>query len=75
MEELVRYIAKNLVEEPDAVELDVRERGKKVKIRLSVARDDMGRVIGKNGRIANAMRKLARVAAQRRGQYVDVEIR
>lgn len=75
MDELVRYIAENLVENPDEVELDVEERGKKVKIQLSVASDDMGRVIGKNGRIANAIRKLARVAARRRDKYVNVEIR
>lgn len=75
MDELVRYIAENLVENPDEVELDVEERGKKVKIRLSVASDDMGRVIGKNGRIANAIRKLTRVAARRQDKYVNVEIR
>lgn len=75
MEELVRFVAQNLVEEPEAVEIEVEERGRKVKIQLSVASDDMGRVIGKNGRIANAMRKLTRVAARRQDKYVNVEIR
>jgi predicted RNA-binding protein YlqC (UPF0109 family) len=60
--ELVEYIARSLVEEPDAVA--VKEiRGSNVTVlELHVAREDMGRVIGKDGRVANAIRTLLRVA-------------
>ncbi|HBY92525.1 MAG: KH domain-containing protein [Ardenticatenaceae bacterium] len=75
MDDLVRYIAENLVEDPGAVHVDVRERGRMVELRLRVAREDMGRVIGKGGRIANAMRSLVRVAALKQGQRVNLEIR
>lgn len=75
MDDLVRYIAQNLVEDPDAVRIDVHERGRMVELRLRVARDDMGRVIGKGGRIANAMRSLVRVAALKQGKRVNLEIR
>lgn len=75
MDDLVQYIAENLVEDPSAVRVDVRSRGRMVELRLRVARDDMGRVIGKGGRIANAMRSLVRVAALKQGQRVNLEIR
>ncbi len=62
--ELVEYIAKSLVEEPEAV--SVKEiRGSNVTVlELHVAREDMGRVIGKDGRVANALRMLLRVASR-----------
>lgn len=75
MEELVRYIAENLVETPGEVQVEERGRGRTVEVRLKVAREDMGRVIGKGGRIANAMRSLVRVAALKRGQRANLEIR
>ena len=76
MKELVEYLTKNLVEEPDAVLVDEKERGRGiVDMRLHVAREDMGRVIGRNGRVANAIRNLVRVAAARQGKKVNLEIR
>jgi uncharacterized protein len=62
--DLVEYIAKSLVEQPDAV--SVKEiRGSSVTVlELHVAREDMGRVIGKDGRVANALRTLLRVATR-----------
>jgi predicted RNA-binding protein YlqC (UPF0109 family) len=76
MRELVEYLTKNLVDEPDAVQIDEKERGRGiVDLRLIVARDDMGRVIGRNGRVANAIRNLVRVAAARQGKKVNLEIR
>ncbi len=59
-EELVQYIAENLVNNPDQVQLSRRDSGRTVVLELSVASDDMGRVIGRSGRVANAIRSLLR---------------
>jgi predicted RNA-binding protein YlqC (UPF0109 family) len=75
MEDLVRYLAEHLVDNREAVEVEERVRGRMVEVRLKVAREDMGRVIGKGGRIANAMRSLVRVAALKHGQRANLEIR
>jgi predicted RNA-binding protein YlqC (UPF0109 family) len=74
MKELTEYIARSLVEHPD--EVDVREyrRGGHVTLELQVAKDDMGRVIGKGGRVANAIRNLLRVAADREGLQVTLDV-
>jgi predicted RNA-binding protein YlqC (UPF0109 family) len=71
---LVEYIAKNLVENPNQVSVNVIESSSSLTLELSVAPDDMGRVIGKSGRIANAIRTLVRVAAAREGKRVNLEI-
>lgn len=76
MKELVSYIAENLVDHPEAVRVEERERGRNnVELRLNVEREDMGRVIGKGGRVANALRSLVRVAATKQGKRVNLEIR
>ena len=76
MKELVEYLTKNLVDNPDAVAVEEKERGRGiVDLRLTVAREDMGRVIGRNGRVANAIRNMARVAAAKQGKKVNLEIR
>ena len=59
-EGLVRYIAENLVNNPDQVHIKRKETGRTVVLELSVASDDMGRVIGRNGRVANSIRALLR---------------
>jgi len=59
-EALVRYLAQNLVDNPDDVVIEKREAGRTLILELRVAPDDMGRVIGRNGRVANAMRSLLR---------------
>ncbi len=59
-EELVQYIAENLVKHPEQVNLSRRESGRTVVLELSVASEDMGRVIGRSGRVANAIRALLR---------------
>lgn len=74
MQDLVEYIAKSLVEDPSEVAVDVIERGNTTQLELSVAQDDMGRVIGKNGRVANAMRTLVRVLAAKQGRRVTLDI-
>ncbi len=71
---LVEYIAKSLVEDPSQVKVDVIESANSITLELRVAQGDMGRVIGKSGRIANAIRTLVRVAAMREGKRVNLEI-
>jgi predicted RNA-binding protein YlqC (UPF0109 family) len=67
MKELVEYIARAIVDEPDQVQVREEEDGDSVVYYLHVAEPDMGKVIGKQGRIANAIRALLKVAAVREG--------
>ena len=73
MKDLIDYIAKLLVEHPEQVEVREFGGGDRVRLELTVARDDMGRVIGKGGRVANAIRTLARAAGEEEGLQADVE--
>jgi predicted RNA-binding protein YlqC (UPF0109 family) len=63
----------SLVDEPDAVQIDPIEKADRVRLEVRVGPDDMGRVIGKRGRVANAIRTVVRAAAVRDGVNVDVE--
>ena len=74
MKPLTEYIAKSLVDHPDQVAVDEIRHGNRVTLELSVAKDDMGRVIGKGGRVANAIRTLLRVAADREGCQVTLDV-
>ena len=74
MKELVEFIAKSLVEHPDQVVVRESQTGKRVHLELSVAKEDMGRVIGKNGRVANSVRALLRVAAEREGKQASLDV-
>jgi predicted RNA-binding protein YlqC (UPF0109 family) len=74
MKELIEYIAKSLVDDPSQVEVTEIEGKTSVILELRVAPEDMGRVIGKNGRVANAMRTLLRVIAAKQGKRVTLEI-
>lgn len=74
MKELIEYIARSLVEDPTQVDVQQERLGGKVRLELSVAKEDMGRVIGKNGRVANAMRVLLRVAAAREGKQANLDV-
>ncbi len=67
MKELIEYIAKAIVDNPDEVSVREEEEGDTLVYFLEVAEPDMGKVIGKQGRIANAMRALLKVAAARQG--------
>src|SRR4029077_21270381 len=72
--ELVEYVAKSLVDDPDAVKVEVvRDQGGTV-IELHVAEDDMGKVIGRNGSVAKALRTLLKVTAARDGEPISLEI-
>ncbi len=74
MKELIEYMAKSLVNNPDAVVVrEIEGTGASI-YELSVAPEDMGRVIGKQGRVANAMRTLLRVAAVKDGRHATLEI-
>lgn len=72
--EFVEYIAKSLVEDPSQVQVDMVESAGGVNLELHVASNDMGRVIGKGGRVANAIRTLVRVAAVRQGKRATLEV-
>lgn len=74
MKELVEYIAKSLVDDPSQVRVTEIEGATSVILELTVAPEDMGRVIGRNGRVANAMRTLLRVIAAKQGKRVTLEI-
>jgi predicted RNA-binding protein YlqC (UPF0109 family) len=74
LKDLIDYIARSLVDDPTQVYIQQRGQGQSVHLELEVAKEDMGRVIGKNGRVANAMRTLLRVAAAREGKRVSLDI-
>jgi len=74
LKDLIEYIAKSLVDDPTQVHLTQRGKGQSVHFELEVAKGDMGRVIGKSGRVANAIRTLLRVAAAREGKRVSLDI-
>ena len=74
MGEVVEYLAKALVDKPDEVRVTETEDGDRVEVRLDVAEDDWGKVIGKGGRIASSMRALVKVAAVREDVRVHLEI-
>lgn len=75
MKELIEYIAKSLVDDPTEVEVSERRTAREHRIQLRVAEEDMGRVIGRQGRVANAMRTLLRVPASKDGlrSYLDIK--
>lgn len=75
MKELIEYIATALVDDPANVSVKQgRSIGNKVTLELQVSKDDMGRIIGKGGRVANAMRVLLRVAAARENKQVHLDV-
>jgi uncharacterized protein len=74
MGDVVEYLAKALVDNPDDVKVSERDEDGRIIIRLDVAEDDWGKVIGKNGRIATAMRSMMKVAAVREDVRAGLEI-
>ena len=73
MKELVEVIAKALVDNPDEVLVTEKENGKNITVELHVAPSDMGKVIGKQGRIAKAIRSVVKAASSKDNKKVDVE--
>ncbi len=74
MKELVEFIAKSLVSPPDEVKVTEEDSDGRVVLKLEVAPDDKGKVIGRGGRVAQAIRALVRVAAVKRGTRALLEI-
>ena len=74
MKEIVEVIAKALVDHPEKVNVTEKQDGDQLLLELRVAEDDMGKVIGKQGRIAKAMRTVVKAAATREEKKVTVEI-
>jgi uncharacterized protein len=72
--EIVEYLARRLVDEPDAVRVEEIERDGDIVLQLHVAKDDVGKVIGRQGRLARALRTVVRAAATRRDARVLLEI-
>ncbi len=71
---LVEHLAKSLVDQPEAVKVTQVENGKEITVHLTVAPEDMGKVIGKQGRIAKAIRTVVKAAAVKANKKVTVEI-
>ena len=74
MKELVEVIAKSLVDHPEDVRVEEKQQDRKVTLELHVDEDDMGKVIGRQGRIAKAMRTVVKAAATRENKKVSVDI-
>ncbi len=72
--DLVEYIAKSLVDQPDEVSVNLIEGEQSTILELRVAADDVGKVIGKQGRIANAVRVILSASAAKSGKHVQLEI-
>jgi hypothetical protein len=74
MQELVELLSKSLVDNPEAVQINMQEDNNNVLIELRVASEDMGKIIGKQGKIARAIRALAKVQGAKTGKRISVEI-
>ncbi len=71
---LVEFIAQSLVDQPTEVNVEKRQNGNTVYLNLYVTKEDMGRVIGRSGRVANSIRTLLKVAAAREGSRTKLDI-
>ena len=74
MEDLLEYVARNLVDSPDEVRVTRSERDGAVVLELHVAQDDLGKVIGRHGRMARALRTVIRASGAKTGERVLLEI-
>ncbi len=74
MKEVVEFIAKALVDHPDDVSVTIVEKEDETVFELRVAQEDMGRVIGKQGRVAKAIRTVTKAAAMKQGKKIHVDI-
>jgi hypothetical protein len=72
--ELIEFVAQNLVSKPDEVKVEEVESGRQTVVELTVARSDVGKVIGKQGRTARALRSILKVAAAKQGKRASLEI-
>jgi len=72
--ELVEYLARSLVDEPDAVNVEEVDAGRVTVYEVTVAEDDVGKLIGRQGKVIRAVRSLVKAAATRQGIRVDVDV-
>jgi predicted RNA-binding protein YlqC (UPF0109 family) len=75
MVEALKLLVRALVREPDAVQIEQHDEGRRLLFVIQVAPDDVGRVVGRNGRIAKALRTLMRAVGEREGRQVVVEVK
>ncbi|MCC7103752.1 MAG: KH domain-containing protein [Chloroflexi bacterium] len=74
MSELIDYVAKGLVEHPDQVQIEEVPSGRMTVFEISVAEDDVGKIIGRQGKIIRALRTVVKASATRNGVRVDVDV-
>lgn len=74
MKDLLEFLARSLVDHPDQVRVEEKENADGVLLRLMVAKEDVGKVIGKQGRIARALRTVVKASAVKEGKQATVEI-
>lgn len=74
MRELVEYLTKSLVSEPDAVQVEEVDAGRVTVYEVTVAEDDVGKIIGRQGKVIRSIRAVVKAAATRAGSRVDVDI-
>lgn len=74
MRELIEYVAKGLVSEPDAVRIEEVPSGRMVVYEISVADEDVGKIIGRQGKVIRALRTVVKASATRQGVRVDVDV-
>ena len=75
MIELIKYVVGSFAEKPDLIDYDVKEDGKSVNVTVTLDPEDMGKVIGRQGKIAKALRTLVRAGSQKENKKYNIEIR
>ena len=73
MKELIEFIVKSLVDNTDKVDVQVSEQEKEINVVVKVAEEDFGKIIGKNGRVANSIRIVARTSARKLNKHINVK--
>ena len=74
MRELVEYLTKSLVDQPEAVQVDEADAGRMTVYEVTVAEDEVGKIIGRQGKVIRAIRTVVKAAATRHGARVDVDV-
>ena len=74
MRQLVEYLARSLVDDPEAVTVEEVEAGRMLVYEVTVAEDDVGKIIGRQGKVIRAVRSVVKAAATRHGTRVDVDV-
>ena len=75
MIELIKYVVGSFAEKPDLIDYDIKEEGKSINVTVTLDPEDMGKVIGRQGKIAKALRTLVRAGSQKENKKYNIEIR